>query len=205
MRVTATLGNTGPSDYPTLRDAFNAINAGTHQGAITASVISSTLEGTTPATLNGSGAGAASYTSVLILPVNDGVSINGNPISGFGVVQLNGASNVTIDGDNPNTAGTHRDLTIINSAVNTTTFGQVVRIALATTGNNHADNDTIKNLNLVGSATGRNISTAISTTGSENTTYGVLAGGGASTTPGPRLLRSLPSPRLSAAERRQII
>ena len=77
--VTATLGNTGPSDYPTLRDAFNAINAGTHQGAITASVISSTLEGTTPATLNGSGAGAASYTSVLIRPVNDGVSINGNP------------------------------------------------------------------------------------------------------------------------------
>ena len=138
-------------------------------------------------------------------PVNDGVSINGDPISGFGVVQLNGASNVTIDGDNPNTTGTHRDLTIINSAINTTTFGQVVRIALATTGNDHADNDTIKNLNLVGSATGRNISTATSTTGSENTTYGVLAGGGVPQRPEPRLRRSLPSPRLSAPERRQII
>src|SRR4029450_9055123 len=104
-------------------------------------------------------AGAASYTSVVIRPVNDGVSINGNPVSGFGVVRLNGASNVTIDGDNPNTAGTNRNLTIINSAINATTFGQVVRIALATAGNKHADNDTIKNLNLVGNATGRNIST----------------------------------------------
>ena len=45
VRVTATLGNTGPSDYPTLRDAFNAINAGVHQGAITASVIASTTRG----------------------------------------------------------------------------------------------------------------------------------------------------------------
>ena len=60
----------------------------------------------------------------------------------------------------------------------------MVRIALATSGNNHADNDTIKNLNLVGNATGRNVSTATSTIGSENTTFGFLAGGDASTTPG---------------------
>ena len=120
----------------------------------------------------------------MIRPVNDGVSISGNPASGLGVVQLNGASNVTIDGDNPNTPGINRDLTIQNTATNTTTFGQVVRIALATAGNNHADNDTIKNLNLIGNATGRNINTATSTTGSENTTYGFLAGGGASTTAG---------------------
>jgi len=63
-------------------------------------IVSSTNEGATPATLNGSGAGGASYTSVLIRPVNDGVSVFGNPASGLGVVQLNGASNVTIDGDN---------------------------------------------------------------------------------------------------------
>src|SRR5207247_7575117 len=36
----------------------------------------------------------------------------------------------------------------------------------------------------VGNATGRNISTATSTIGSENTTFGFLAGGDASTTPG---------------------
>ena len=182
MRVTATLGNMGPSDYPTLRDAFNAINAGVHQGAITASVIASTTEGTTPATLNGSGAGPALYTSVSIRPVNDGVSISGNPAQGFGVVQLNGASNVTIDGDNPNTPGTNRNLTIQNTATNTTTFTSVVRIALATTVTTTANNDTIANLNIIGSSPGRNISTATSANGSENTTFGFFAGPGASST-----------------------
>src|SRR6266498_2640753 len=184
VTVTATCGVIGPTNYPTLKDAFDAINAGTHQCDIIIDIVSSTIEGSTPATLNGSGAGPASYTSVLIRPVNDGVSVSGNPASGLGVVQLNGASTVTIDGDNPNTPGINRNLTIQNTATNTTTYGQVVRIALAISGNNHADNDTIKNLNLIGSATGRNISTATSTTGSENTTYGFLAGGGASTTAG---------------------
>lgn len=150
VTVTATGGVMGPTTYPTLREAFGAINAGTHQGDITIDIVSSTVEGSTPATLNGSGAGSASYTSVLIRPVNDGVSISGNPAGGLGVVQLNGASNVTIDGDNPNTPGTNQDLTIQNTATNTTTFSSVVRITLATSG---ADNDTIENLNLVGIAT----------------------------------------------------
>src|SRR6185295_19143330 len=66
--VTATAGTTGPTSYPTLKAAFDAINAGTHQGAVTISINSSTTEGTTPATLNGSGAGSASYTSVLLRP-----------------------------------------------------------------------------------------------------------------------------------------
>ena len=182
--VTATAGTTGPTPYATLGAAFTAINAGTHQGDITVSIAASTAEGATPATLNGSGAGSAVYTSVLIRPTSDGVSVVGNPASGFGVIQLNGASNVTIDGDNPNSGGTNRDLTVQNNATSTTTFGQCVRIALAASGNNHADNDVIKNLNIVGNATGRNISSATSTTGSENTTYGILAGGGASTTAG---------------------
>src|SRR6266542_1763178 len=184
VTVTATCGVFSHTNYTTLNDAFDAINAGTHQCDTIIDIVSSTIEGSTPATLNGSGAGPALYTSVLIRPVNDGVSVSGNPASGLGVVQLNGASTVTIDGDNPNTAGINRNLTIQNTATNTTTYGQAVRIALAISGNNHADNDTIKNLNLVGSATGRNISTATSTTGSENTTYGFLAGGGASTTAG---------------------
>ena len=161
-----------------MKAAFDAINAGTHQGAVTVSINSSTTEGTTPATLNGSGAGSASYTSLLIRPVTDGVSVSGSPAGGFGVVQLNGASNVTIDGDNPNTAGTNRNLTIQNTASNTTTFNSVVRIALATTGATAANNDAIKNLIVLGSATGRNVSGASSTTGSENTTYGILASSG---------------------------
>jgi hypothetical protein len=109
VTVTATCGVIGPTNYPTLKAAFDAINAGTHQCDIIIDIVSSTIEGSTPATLNGSGAGPASYTSILIRPVNDGVSISGNPAQGFGVVQLNGASNVTIDGDNPNSPGINRD------------------------------------------------------------------------------------------------
>ena len=179
--VTATAGTTGPTTYPTLKAAFDAINAGTHQGAITVGIVSDTTEGTTPATLNGSGAGSASYTSVLVRPVSDGISVSGNPAGGFGVIQLNGASNVTIDGDNPDTPGTNRNLTVRNTATNTTTFTSVVRIALAPLGATTANNDTIKNLNVVGSATGRNVSGASSGAGSENTTYGILANAGGST------------------------
>jgi hypothetical protein len=155
VTVTATGGVMSPTSYPTLREAFDAINTGTHQGDIIIDIVSSTTEGSTPATLNGSGASAASYTSVLIRPVNDGVSISGNPAGGFGVVQLNGASNVTIDGDNPNTPGTNQDLTIQNTTTNTSIFSSVIRIALATSGSNHAGDNMIKNLNLVGNASGR--------------------------------------------------
>jgi len=82
VTVTATCGVIGPTNYSTLKDAFDAINAGTHQCDIIIDIVSDTIEGNTPATLNGSGAGSASYTSVLIRPVNDGVSISGNPGSG---------------------------------------------------------------------------------------------------------------------------
>ena len=181
VTVTATAGTTGPTDYTTLKGAFDAINAGTHQGAITIDIVANTTEGATPAVLNSSGAGSASYTSVLIRPTNDGVTIAGTTPTGRGVIELNGADNVTIDGDNPNTGGTNRNLTIQSTATNTTAFTSLVRIALATSVVTSADNDTIKNLNLVGNATGRNASGITSTTGSENTVYGVLATAGAST------------------------
>jgi hypothetical protein len=38
ISVTATAGTTGPTVYTTLKGAFDAVNAGTHQGAITISV-----------------------------------------------------------------------------------------------------------------------------------------------------------------------
>jgi len=179
--VSATAG-TAFASYNTVREAFDAINAGTHQGAIVVSINQSTVEGTTPATLNSTGAGSASYTSILVRPTADGLTVAGNPASGFGVIQLNGSDNVTIDGDNPNTGGTNRNLTIQNTATSTTTFTSVVRLALATTVVTSADNVTIKNLALIGSASGRNIAAAASSAGSENTTYGIVATAGASTT-----------------------
>jgi|GEM_PF-1272457 len=181
ITVTSTAGSTTPTDYPTLKDAIDAINAGTHQGAITVKVVSSTTE-TATSVLNSSGAGSANYSAINIFPTNDGVSISGASVQGRGLIELNGADNVTIDGDNPNSAGTNRDLTIQNTAANTVTFASVVRVALAATVVNTADNVVIKNLNILGNATGRNISTATSTSGTENASFGILAGTGASTT-----------------------
>lgn len=171
----------GPvTNYTTLKLAFDAINAGTHTGVILIEFATGTTE-TAPAVLNSSGAGSASYTSITIRPRVDGIVVTSNySTNGRGLIELNGADNVTIDGDNPNTIGTNRNLTITNGATNTTTYTSVIRFALSTlvsTGNNN----TVKNCIINGSATGRNISTATSTTGTEHTTYGILVGGGAST------------------------
>ena len=172
--------NPGNVAYMTLGEAVAAINAGTHSGAVTVDINASTTE-TGAIVLNGSGAGAASYTSIVIRPMNDGVTVAGPTVAGRGLIELNGADNVTIDGDNPNTGGTNRNLTLQNTAANTVNFTSVIRIALAATIINLADNDIFRNLNIVGNSTGRNIATATSTTGTENTTFGILAGPGAST------------------------
>jgi hypothetical protein len=173
--------NPGNIAYMTLGEAIAAINAGTHTGAVTVDINASTTE-TGAIVLNSSGAGAASYTTIVIRPMNDGVTVAGPTTTGRGLIELNGADNVTIDGDNPNTAGTNRNLTLQNTAANTVTFTSVIRIALAATVVNSADNDIFRNLNIVGSSAGRNIAAATSTTASENTTFGILAGLGASTT-----------------------
>ncbi|MBK9744757.1 MAG: hypothetical protein IPO94_18265 [Saprospiraceae bacterium] len=172
--------NPGAVSYATLKGAFDAINAGTHTGAITIDIVANTAE-TAPAVLNSTGIGSASYTSVLLRPINDGVSISGATATGRGLVELNGTDNITIDGDNPNTGGTNRNLTIVNTATNTITYTSVIRVATGT-GNLTADNVTLSNLILNGNATGRNLSTATSTTGSENTTFGVIVGPNGSTT-----------------------
>ncbi len=179
VRVIATAGTTGPTDYMTLKEAVDAINAGTHQGAITVSIVSSTTE-TATSVLNSSGAGSASYTSILMGPTSDGVTVAGPSLQGRGLIELNGADNVTIDGDNPNTAGTNRNLTVQNTAANTTTFTSVIRIATNITTVNSADNNIFKNLNIVGSSTGANVSTATTTTGPQNTTFGIFSGPNAS-------------------------
>ena len=178
VTVTATAGTTGPTDYPTVKAAIDAINAGTHQGDITVSIVSNTTETATSVLNAGTGAAPAAYTSVLIRPVNDGVTVAGPSVQGRGLIELNGADNVTIDGDNPNSGGTNRNLTIQNTAANTVTFTSVIRIALAAAVTT-ADGNTFKNLNILGSATGRNIGTANTTTGTENNGFGILSGLGA--------------------------
>lgn len=185
VNITAT-GGTPNASYATLKAAFDAVNAGTHTGAITMDVVANTTEpANTSAVLNGSGAGTASYTSLIIRPTVDGVSItgtggNGSICGGKGLIELNGADNVTIDGDNPNTAGTNRNLTLKDTC--SMVFASVIRIALATSGTNTANNNTFKNLVINGSAPGLNIPTETHVDNSRaNTTYGIYAGSGAST------------------------
>jgi hypothetical protein len=126
IEVNATIG-TALTYYTTLKGAFDAINAGTHQGVITIKINGSSTE-TASAALNASGAGSASYTSVTIYPTATSLSISASLITPL--IQLNGADNVTIDGrvnqtgsanlviSNSSTAAGARTIEFINSAQN---------------------------------------------------------------------------------------
>jgi hypothetical protein len=176
-----------PRSYPTLGAAFAAINDGIlHRGVITIDVCTNVTEGTTPATLNSSGAGSASYTSIVIRPVTTGLAISGSPDTGFGVIQLNGADNVTIDGDSPGTPGTGRDLTIANTAAPAVVATSVIRIATSTAVTS-ADNNTFRNLVLNGNVTGGNAPGITSFASSSAISDGIYVGGkgGTSTTSPP--------------------
>ncbi|WP_319591161.1 MBG domain-containing protein [uncultured Draconibacterium sp.] len=73
--VVESTGGTSRAGYSYLDAAYTAINAGTHTGDIVIHVYANTSE-TATATLNSSGTGAASYTSVAIVAEND-VTITG--------------------------------------------------------------------------------------------------------------------------------
>ncbi len=106
--VTSTAGNQTTTSYGNLKSAFDAINAGVHQGIINIIITASTSE-TATAILNANGTGTTSYTNVLIKPKTN-VTIAGNLNSS--IINILG-SNVTIDGAITEN-GTTRDLTIQN-------------------------------------------------------------------------------------------
>ncbi len=135
------LVNPGAGAYFTLKDAFDAINAGTHTGAVTVDIVGNTNEIAT-AVLNASGVGAASYTSVLIQP-NGGLtrSVSGN--LALPLIDMNGADNVTVDG--LNTGG--NTLTIANTNTGIVSGTSTIRFI------GGATNNTITNCSLQGSAT----------------------------------------------------
>jgi len=103
--------NVGATPYTTLKGAFDAINAGTHTGAITITITGNTIE-TASASLDSSGNGTGSnYTSITIQPSGGAARTISASIAGY-VINLNGADNVTIDG--LNTGG--NSLTLSNSS-----------------------------------------------------------------------------------------
>lgn len=164
VSVTASAGTTGPTAYTTVSAAFGAINAGTHQGAIVISITGNTTEPAAPTALLKS-ASPSAYTSVLIRPSGGNFTINSaaTPTANRGIIELSGADNITIDGDDPGTAGT-QNLTI-QAATSTNTGVACVRLSSnSTTGTDGADNNTVKNCIIIGAR-----SSATSTTAS----YGI--------------------------------
>ena len=152
----AATGGTPTASYTTLKAAFDAINAGTHTGAITIGISANTTE-TATAALNSGEVAPASYTTVTIAPVG-GVRVITGAISGA-IIRLNGADNVTIDG---RIGGTGRNLTIQN----TSTSGSTAAIWLSSVAaNNGVTNSTIRNCE---------ISCGVSVVTSTSTTFGII-------------------------------
>jgi hypothetical protein len=162
VTVTATAGTLGPTDYATVKLAFDAINAGTHQGAINVFILGDTTE-TVAAVLNASGTGAAVYSSIVMRPT--GVrTVSGNLATPL--IDLNGADVVTIDGLN---AGGN-SLTFSNTNNGTTAGTSTIRFI------NGASSNIVKNCSILGSAT-----VALGTAGGNilfSTTAGVTVGSG---------------------------
>ncbi|MFM9027684.1 MAG: beta strand repeat-containing protein, partial [Bacteroidota bacterium] len=184
VSVTATSGTTGPSSYASVSAAFAAINIGTHKGAITIRITGNTTEPGAVTALLGSG-GSSSYTSILIQPSGN-VTVGGTAASLRGIIELRGADNVTIDGDDPGTAGI-RNLTIgfANTSSSGTTCLKIASNSL--TGTDGANNNTLKNCILTGSrvlgATGNSQGIYLGNYLNNNATPGISlqTGGSAST------------------------
>ncbi|MBB6371336.1 T9SS type A sorting domain-containing protein [Chryseobacterium shigense] len=140
INLTASAG-TSTATYTTLKDAFDAINAGTHQGSINLSITANTTE-TATAVLNA----VTTYSSVVIKPTVTATitgSIASNP-----VVRILG-SNVTIDGSTT-AGGTTRNLTFSNTA---TTSPSVLFMGSATSSAPIA-NVTVKNAIFINGSNG---------------------------------------------------
>ena len=152
IKVNASAGVSGPTNYSTLKAAFDAINLGTHMGNITIQVCGSTTE-TASAVLNASNplfiitTSGANYTSVVIYSTISGLSITGNLTAPL--IDLNGADNVTINGS-VNASGSSKDLVISNTSTSANSGTSTIRMY------NGANNNTIKYCTVKGSSTDNN-------------------------------------------------
>lgn len=137
-----------PVAYPNLSEAFYAINQGVHTGEINIEVCFDSVE-REAAVLNSAEMKPADFSKVTIRPLKDDLTITSK--TGFNaLIALNGTDNITIDGDNPNTAGENRNLTIRARS------GRAV-IAVQTRFHSRsrydsASNNTLRNLNISGIA-----------------------------------------------------
>ena len=129
VKVTSS-GGVGIADYPTLSDAFAAVNAGTHTGTIAVSIYGNTTEPATGAILNASGAGSASYSSMTVNPLG-ARTVSGAATAGLPLINFNAADNVTVDGLN----SSGNSLTIENTTVSATAGTSTIQFIGGATGN----------------------------------------------------------------------
>ncbi|HRH71388.1 MAG TPA: GEVED domain-containing protein [Flavobacteriales bacterium] len=188
----ATVGN---GTYLTLGAAFTAINGGVQGGGdnILVDIAASTTEAG-PAVLN-----TNTWGTLTIRP-SATATIGGSATAaaGRGVIELNGADNVTINGDIAG-GSVGRDLTVTNNNPTATSNTSAIRVATGT-GNLTADNVAISNCVLNGSATGRNGASFTSTTSAENNTFGVVVGPNAGVPPAaPTALTSVTGTMVATA------
>ncbi len=154
-------GLTFRQSYPTLKTAFDAVNAGTYTGDMIIKFRGNTTE-TASAVLNASGVGASSYSRILIYPARTGVTVTGNLAAPL--VSLNGARNVTFDG-RVNGISDPYQFTFINNNTSSTAETSTFRFV------NSAQNDTIRYVNIQGASTataGGNVYFAGATAGTGN-------------------------------------
>lgn len=154
-------GTTFRQSYPTLKAAFDAVNAGTYTGDMIIKFRGNTTE-TASAVLNASGVGASSYSRILIYPARTGVTVTGNLAAPL--VSLNGARNVTFDG-RVNGVSDPYQFTFINNNTSSTAETSTFRFV------NSAQNDTIRYVNIQGASTataGGNVYFAGATAGTGN-------------------------------------
>lgn len=137
QNVIVSPGNTG---YNTLKAAFDAVNNGTHTGKISISIVNNTIE-TATASLNASGSGAAAYSSIEINTMGN-YSVSGSLAAP--IISFNGASNVTLSGENPVT-GTVA-LTVLNSSTSANANTSTIRFI------NNASHITISKCNILGAS-----------------------------------------------------
>ena len=149
--------NPGAGSYTTLKAAFDAINAGTHTGAITISIAAPGTTESAMAILNSSGTGAASYSSILIKPTAV-CTITGALATGL--IKLSGADFVTIDGA---VTGTTPALTITNASGGTSSAGVWIASASAS---DAATNNTVKNCIITGGTASSTFAGIVSSSGS---------------------------------------
>jgi hypothetical protein len=167
--------NPGAGSYPTLKAAFDAINAGTHTGAVTVDIVGDTTEAAS-AVLNASGAGSAFYISIVISPSGGVVrTMTGSGLLAVPMIDLNGADNVTIDGLNTGGNG----LTISNPSVTAGT-STIRFIADAT-------NNTVQNCLIQGSGTSVTSGTIFFSTGTASGNDGNIINANTITSAGSNL------------------